>query len=83
MITVNVTGILSEKDVLSKASNSFTYRWEELAKGDIEIGDNAKLEDLAYFNETDDRSLIPLDSDKKNKYADKYSGLELFKGKIY
>ena len=83
VITVNVTGILSEKDVLSKASNSFTYRWEELAKGDIEIGDNAKLEDLAYFNETDDRSLIPLDSDKKNKYADKYSGLELFKGKIY
>jgi hypothetical protein len=73
-----------EEAVLDKTCNSVNYRWQELAAGDIEIGDNAKVADLPYFTETETNNLIPLDYDKtkKVKYGDAYSGLELFKGNI-
>ena len=73
-----------EQTVLDNTCNSVNYRWQELAAGDIEIGDNVKVADLPYFTETETKNLIPLDYDKtkKVKYGDSYSGLELFKGNI-
>jgi len=73
-----------EQAVLDKTCNSVNYRWQELAVGDIEIGDNAKVADLPYFTDTETNNLIPLEYDKtkKVKYGDAYSGLELFKGNI-
>jgi hypothetical protein len=75
-------GAFSESGVLARTCNSFRYRWEELSKGEIEIGDGNKLEELAYHNDAETQNLIPLDSYQKAKSTESYSGLELFKGKI-
>jgi hypothetical protein len=73
---------ISEKEVIDKTINSVSYRWEELAKGDIEIGDGQNIDEIEYNINTEDHNLIPLDNYKKLKYADRYSGMELFKGEI-
>jgi len=84
VVPVKIPDELNEPGVLAKTCNSLAFRWEELAKGEIEIGDNAVVTDLPYFNATGEKNLIPLDIDKKKKikYGDAYSGLELFKGII-
>lgn len=82
---VNVPDDLGEDTVLEMATRSFRFRWDELGQGRIEIGDDALLEELDYFLETENLALIPLEADekKKRKYGDRYSGLELFKGFIH
>jgi len=75
-------GAFSESGVIARTCNSFRYRWDELGKGEIEIGDGNNLEELAYHNDAETQNLIPLDSYKKAKSTESYSGLELFKGKI-
>ncbi|MCX6306919.1 MAG: PD-(D/E)XK nuclease family protein [Bacteroidetes bacterium] len=85
VVPVDVPADLTEQEVLAKTCNSLAFRWEELSRGDIEIGDNAGVADLPYYNATGENLLIPLEMDqsKKIKYADAYSGLELFKGNIH
>jgi hypothetical protein len=84
VIVVNVAVELEEASVMGKTINSVAFRWEELNKGDIEIGENIPVDQLSYHTETENRELIPLDISKtdKTKYGDRYSGLEFFKGKI-
>lgn len=84
IVPVTIPQDLDEQGVLLRTLNSIAYRWNELAIGDIEIGDNTSVSDLPYFNAIGEKQLIPMEMDKKTKvkYGDVYSGLELFKGII-
>jgi hypothetical protein len=53
-------------DIISKIVNSYYYRREEIMSGKIETGEGLPLEQLDYFNDTEDHSLFPL----KPQYGD-------------
>ncbi|MEI6277521.1 MAG: hypothetical protein WCP08_16090, partial [Prolixibacteraceae bacterium] len=84
IVPVTIPQDLDEQGVLLRTVHSIGYRWDELAIGEIEIGDNTSVSDLPYFNAIEEKQLIPFEMDKKTKvkYGDAYSGLELFKGII-
>ncbi len=53
-------------DIISKIVNSYYYRREEIMSGKIETGEGLPLDQLDYFNDTEDHSLFPL----KPQYGD-------------
>jgi hypothetical protein len=68
---------ISNQEVLDKIKRSLEFRWDEIKKGKLEMGDNVSLEGLHYHNEN---GVISLPEDNKVKKEYPYSGYKLFKG---
>ncbi|RCW36761.1 PD-(D/E)XK nuclease family protein [Marinilabilia salmonicolor] len=84
MGVVKINAQSEEEEMLNRIVQSVQYRRGEFARGVVEAGEESSLNALAYHNDSEDKFLVPLESDgKNNKRTNYYSNLALFKGKIY
>jgi hypothetical protein len=72
-----IDSIVDNQEVLDKIKKSLEFRWSEIKRGTLEIGDNVSLAGLDYYNE---KGVISLLEDKNVKKENPYSGYKLFKG---
>ena len=73
----------SNMNIAEQAFNSFSYRWDQLQDGKIEVADGLKLEELDYTIDSNRLNLFPLESDYSNKNlkaANRFSAFSTFKG---
>ena len=65
-------------DIISKIVSSYRYRRDEIMSGKIEMAEGMKLEDLAYFNDTETYNLFPLKSDYDDETLKEVYGFSNF-----
>lgn len=65
-------------DIISKIVASYRYRRDEIMSGKIEMAEGMKLEDLAYFNDTETYNLFPLKSDYDDETLKEVYGFSNF-----
>jgi hypothetical protein len=68
--------------IIKNTINSFDYRWNELSNGEIEVAEELLIDATKYGEDTEDKSLIPLDGIKQLKKVNPYSRYGLFKGNV-
>lgn len=68
--------------IIKNTINSFNYRWNELSNGKIEVAEELLISDTKYGEDTEVKSLIPLDGYKQLKKVNPYSRYGLFKGNV-
>ena len=74
---VEVVNAELDRDLMALASNSYTYRMEQLKAGIVEEGEGLELANLQYQTNTLSRQLYPLkhaygrDADKETSYGSK------------
>jgi hypothetical protein len=68
--------------IITNTINSFNYRWNELSNGKIEVAEELLIIDTKYGQDTEVKSLIPLDGYKQLKKVNPYSRYGLFKGNV-
>lgn len=72
----------SEESTMRRSVASYQYRMDELQRGEIEMAEGMKLEDMEYGKMQDEFNLISIADKKGEKKKNFYSGLDLFKGGI-
>jgi ATP-dependent helicase/nuclease subunit B len=72
----------NHNEIINRISNSIVYRREQFSMGIIEEGEDEPKENMLYYNDAQEKQLIPLDLDSNNKKKKKnfYSKYKVFKG---
>jgi hypothetical protein len=79
-----ITDVLPEESVIEMAKNSINYRYGQFNKGIIEEGEEMELIGLEYYNDTQQKLLLPLETENGDKFKKRnyYSAYNVFKGDI-
>ncbi len=79
---VNHVTPCEQNNLIAQLRNSYLYRREQFADGQIDNGDLLALEKTAYGSDQEEKDMLRLDtdfSDKANKSANKFTHFPLFK----
>lgn len=68
-------------DIIDKIRCSYTYRINQISSGMIESADGLKQEDIQYAIDTENKHLFPLEFDKGTKQPNKFSNIQVLKGR--
>ena len=73
----------SEEDIFMQCINSYDYRWKQFENGEIEMAENAKLDEIAYHIDSDTNNLYPLKPEynkPKLKSSNRFTDYATLKG---
>lgn len=68
--------VINDSVLMEQIRNSYKYRYSQLNDGVVEWGDEMELKEIAYFNETNPKNLVPFNEsniDKKTKKINNFS----------
>ena len=75
----------SAGNLLTRMSNSYGYRKEQILSGKVEDGEYMNASELAYYRDTKEKNLVPLECDNHpkqgtvDKHKNEYSDYSIFK----
>jgi hypothetical protein len=85
--TLHITKVATDStaDVFCQVRNSYKYRYDQLREGVVEEAEIMVFDEIAYYNDTADRGLYPLDAEYGRddiKAINKFSSYGTLKGHL-